>query len=103
MMNDKLILTQLTEERLCTIIQENTRKVLQEIYELGSVEDQIFNSIQASEFLGISSVTLDAWLKEKRIPFKREGRRLLFSKRQLLQWINEGNGISLKKNKWGRP
>jgi len=96
-MQDKVVLSPYTEEELrqlivsCMefalpeILKEHTPKVI-------SIEDEIMNSSDAARFLHISRVTLSDWLKKGVVPHRKEGKRLLFSKRELLDWVQRGGG-----------
>jgi excisionase family DNA binding protein len=46
-----------------------------------------FMSIVAvAELLGVSPRTLYSWVSQKRIPFRKAGRRVLFLESELLEW-----------------
>lgn len=45
---------------------------------------------EATEFLGIGKTLLRQCVNEGRIPYARIGRRIVFSKKQLLDWIEKG-------------
>jgi len=44
---------------------------------------------EATEFLGIGKTLLRQCVNEGRIPYARIGRRIVFSKKQLLDWIEK--------------
>ena len=52
-------------------------------------DDKIINTSEAAEFLGISRMTLFRRMKLGQVPYKRLGRRVMFSKLQLTDWIRE--------------
>jgi excisionase family DNA binding protein len=97
----------LSEEELRSIIREELRnsideffeKHVKELFESYPSEDKIINSVQAAKFLGVSRVTLAAWIKNESVPYRREGKRLLFSKRDLLIWVREGSRFRNRKQK----
>ena len=43
----------------------------------------------AAPLLGVSPYTLRAWVREKRIPFYRCGRRVVFSRRDLEEFLSQ--------------
>jgi excisionase family DNA binding protein len=102
-MNQELTLTNLSNDDLRILISSTLKddipKILREhIPDVRPINDEIMNSVQAAKFIGVSRVTLAKWIAEESVPFKRMGSRLLFSKRQLLEWIHkEDRDISIKR------
>ena len=46
-----------------------------------------FMSVQeAARFLGVSPKSLYAWVSQRRIPYRKAGRRLLFLQSELVEW-----------------
>jgi len=41
---------------------------------------------EAAEFLWIKKSTLYAWVHQKKIPYRKHGRLLVFSRADLLEW-----------------
>jgi len=41
---------------------------------------------QAAQFLGVSVKSLYSWVHQRRIPFRKAGRRLLFLESELVEW-----------------
>lgn len=52
--------------------------------------DQILTIEQASEFLNLSKNTLYGYVQKSKIPVSKKGKRLYFSKLELLEWIKSG-------------
>lgn len=48
-----------------------------------------FNVSQAAEYLGISHHTVRLWVKEKKLPCIRLGRRVLFDRQALDAYLQE--------------
>jgi excisionase family DNA binding protein len=100
---EKYILLTFDQEDLRSVVEEVVQGQLKELLkdvasQLDTIEDQVFNSVEAARFLGVSRVTLAKWIEKESVPFKRMGSRLLFSKRQLLEWIHkEDRDISIKR------
>ena len=80
-------------------------KVVSEIYnKLNSIErlllqktpnsireaDKIMNLQQAAEMLNLTKQTIYGLVHESKIPVSKKGRRLYFSKLELLAWIKSG-------------
>lgn len=49
--------------------------------------DEKLSLLQAAPVLGVSPFTLRSWVRERRIPFFRCGRRLVFSRLELEAWL----------------
>lgn len=45
--------------------------------------------LEAAPFLGVSPYTLRAWVRRRKIPFYRCGRRIVFSQTDLDQFLDE--------------
>lgn len=52
--------------------------------------DAILTIEQASEFLNLSKNTLYGYVQQSKIPVSKKGKRLYFSKLELLEWIKSG-------------
>jgi len=52
--------------------------------------DAILTIEQASEFLNLSKNTLYGYVQKAKIPVSKKGKRLYFSKSELLEWIKSG-------------
>ena len=100
-MQESITLTSLKHEELLSMIEEGAAKALDRRFtsykpQDSPIEDRIMNSIEAAKFLGVSRVSLHKWIKAKSVPFKRQGRRLLFSKRELISWTSQKGGSNGK-------
>jgi excisionase family DNA binding protein len=49
--------------------------------------DEKLSLVQAAPVVGVSPFTVRAWVRERRIPFFRCGRRIVFSRRELETWL----------------
>ncbi len=43
---------------------------------------------EAAPLLGVSPFTLRSWVRQKRLPFFRVGRRIVFSRRDLAEFLD---------------
>ncbi len=50
--------------------------------------DEKLSLIQAAPVLGVSPYTVRSWVRERRVPFYRCGRRLVFSRQELERWLS---------------
>ena len=46
-------------------------------------ENDRLNLLEAAPIVGVSPYTLRAWIRQRRIPFYRVGRRVMFSRQEL--------------------
>ncbi len=53
---------------------------------------EILNLKEACKLLGISRPTILKYLHNGKLPARRLGRKWLFSKRQLISWVEKGKG-----------
>ena len=53
-------------------------------------EETILNVQQASEFVGLKIPTVYALVSQRKIPFSKQGKKLMFLKSELIQWVKGG-------------
>ncbi|MBC5772632.1 helix-turn-helix domain-containing protein [Pontibacter sp. KCTC 32443] len=53
-------------------------------------EDKLLNVKEAAEFLSLAVPTLYSFTQRRLIPFSKRGKRLYFSKLELIDWVNSG-------------
>ena len=53
-------------------------------------EDQLLTIQQAGQLLNLSVPTLYGYVQRSEIPVSKRGKRLYFSKKELLDWVKEG-------------
>lgn len=49
-------------------------------------EEELLNVEEAAAFLKVKADTIYAWVHMRRIPFRKHGSRLVFSKWELQEW-----------------
>jgi excisionase family DNA binding protein len=52
-------------------------------------EDELLSLEQTCKFLHFAKPTVYAYVAKRKIPFIKKGRKLLFSKQQLILWLKE--------------
>jgi len=50
---------------------------------------RFLNKQELAIFLGISKFTIDAWVSQRRVPFVKMGKRVLFDIEDIEKWINQ--------------
>ncbi len=58
-------------------------------------DEKILMPIEAADLLGVALPTVYKWVHQRRIPFRKHGRRLLFSRSDLLKWSKANETIPL--------
>lgn len=95
----KLIVT--SQAELETLIQESIRKVLLEEknHNPSQSVDEIFALPEAVVYLKISKPTMYRFTSKRLIPFNKVGKKLLFRKSDLDQWLNQNRRKSVSEIK----
>lgn len=83
-------LMSLTEDEFKAYLKTSIKEALQEnqpaVSSIGNAED-FLTVKQASEFTHIPVATLYDYTHKQRIPFNKVGKKLLFSRKDLVSWI----------------
>jgi excisionase family DNA binding protein len=75
---------------LANEISEIKRLLLEKNSEQHNQPNQLLTIQQAGEFLNLSVPTLYGYVQRAEIPVSKKGKRLYFSKSELLEWVQEG-------------
>ncbi len=92
---DPVILFPMTRVELNEVIKEAVREGIRESRNRDKKE--LLNSSQLCEWLQISNSTLNVWKRENKIPYKRLGKRIFFSKIEVMGALKESNYNRLKE------
>ncbi len=86
------VIFQMTEADLRSLIKQSLTEVFQNSSLLKSKEDmnEIFTIDQAANFLSLSKPTIYYYTSKNLIPFSKQGKRVFFSKSDLISWIKAG-------------
>ena len=83
------IITTLNQNDLEALIEDAMRRVLDTLPQPKKSHSEDYLTIeQASEFTHIAKATLYDYTHRRKIPFRKVGKRLLFSKKELTEWID---------------
>jgi excisionase family DNA binding protein len=58
----------------------------------------LMNVTKTAHYLGISVYTLYSWVFQKRIPFVKLGRKLMFDPKDIIDWVNEQKHQPIENN-----
>ncbi|WZL88765.1 helix-turn-helix domain-containing protein [Salinimicrobium sp. 3283s] len=78
------------------ITGEDLKKLATELYQLSKQEaeennqEDILNAKQAAKLLDLSPATIYGKTHRNEIPFFKQGKKLLFSRAALLEWLRKG-------------
>lgn len=97
-MND-LMLTSIKKEELSTLIEDSIRKVLAENpVSANDRASQDFLSIEeASKFLNLAKATVYTLTSAGKIPVIKKGKRLYFTKQELMDWLKKGRKKTIEE------
>lgn len=85
-----IILT--SKEELTEIIQSSVRKIFSEQQSSTQIElPDIVPIEEAMKITNLARATIYCLVHEKKIPFYKKGKKLLFSRKKLFEWIQAGN------------
>ena len=56
------------------------------------MEKKYFNTKQVAEFLTLSVGTIKGMIKEGKIPYYRIGKRILFDRDKIIEWVESQGG-----------
>jgi hypothetical protein len=84
----------LSVEELQTIIKNCVREELDKEKEK---ENDLMSFDECREFLKISTSGLNKWKSENKIPYKKMGKRIFFSRTEVLQALEDSHYYRLKE------
>ncbi|GIU70441.1 MAG: hypothetical protein KatS3mg002_1677 [Candidatus Woesearchaeota archaeon] len=91
--NNKIILISITESELQNLISNAVREAL-----AINQEKQILSFKEVCEMLNVSASCLNKWKSEGKIPYKKLGKRIFFSRTDIKAALNEtGNYKKLRE------
>lgn len=86
---DKILFFSCSKEELESIIREAVKAELSL-----KKEKELMSFKETCEFLGCSPSALNKWKSENKIPFKRLGKRVFFSRTEITEALKESNYYS---------
>ena len=88
-----MIILEITKEQLVEILDNAVKKALLEnkdFFKTINPANEVFTLVEASKFLKVSKSTIYGKVSRSAIPYSKKGRRLFFSEKSLLEWIESG-------------
>lgn len=87
-----LMLTSIKKEELSILIEDSIRKVLAEnpVSANAAQSTDYLNIEEASKLLNLAKATVYALSASGKIPVIKKGKRLYFTKQELIEWLNKG-------------
>ena len=82
-----------SEQELKELVKASVKDAIQKaqsIWQTSQEQDEILNANQAAKLLNIAKPTLYSKTSKQEIPFFKRGKKLLFRKSELIQWIENG-------------
>jgi hypothetical protein len=87
---EDIILISISKKELESLIEQVIRRVLNEGEPLHPEGDMLLSAKETSIFLKIAPATLYEYTRNQKIPHSKMGKRLYFSKNDLMAWIKGG-------------
>jgi excisionase family DNA binding protein len=86
----------LTEESISKLAEQITANINKQLQPTTSAvsEDEFLNINELSKLIGLTKPTLYGHVHRKTIPFIKKGKMLRFSKKSILNWLEEGKSQS---------
>lgn len=81
------------------ITGEDLKKLAKELYQLSkkeaeeNIQEDILNAKQAAKLLDLSPATIYGKTHRNDIPFFKQGKKLLFSRAALIEWLRKGENL----------
>jgi excisionase family DNA binding protein len=94
-MNEQLVFFSLSKDELKEIIRDSIR----EEFNIKK-EKELMTFKETCELLHISASCLNQWKAQGKIPFKKLGKRIYFSKKELMESLKDSNYSKLKELKY---
>ncbi|GDX50892.1 excisionase [Bacteroidota bacterium] len=82
-------ITELVNEAVQVALEQHQETAITELAE-NNLKSEILNADQAAEFLHIAKQTLYSMTSRRKIPFYKNGKKILFRKGELQEWLNSG-------------
>lgn len=94
-----MVILQLNNEHLSDLIQDAVRKVIRETLQKAAPPEpeQLLTIQQAADLLNLSVSSIYGLTHRAVIPVCKRGKRLYFSKQELLDWIKNGRKKTAKE------
>jgi len=91
-MNENLIFFSLSKDELKKLVQDSIREELNL-----KKQKELLSFKETCELLGISASCLNQWKAQSKIPFKKLGKRIFFSRSEILGALKESNYSKLRE------
>jgi excisionase family DNA binding protein len=82
-------ITELVNEAVQTALEQHQESYVTELAE-NNQKAEVLNATQAAEFLHIAKQTLYSMTSRRKIPFYKNGKKILFRRGDLEEWLNSG-------------
>jgi excisionase family DNA binding protein len=93
METDKIVLISISQEELREIVRDAVKKELNL-----KKEKELLSFKETCEFLGCSASALNKWKSENKIPYRKLGKRIYFSRSEITSALEEsGNYKKLRE------
>ena len=89
-------ITELVNEAVQTALEQHQDASVNELVE-NNQKAEVLSADQAAEFLHIAKQTLYSMTSRRKIPFYKNGKKILFRRGDLEEWLNSGKHEQISK------
>jgi excisionase family DNA binding protein len=89
-------ITELVNEAVQTALEQHQDASANELVE-NNQKAEVLSADQAAEFLHIAKQTLYSMTSRRKIPFYKNGKKILFRRGDLEEWLNSGKHEQISK------
>lgn len=90
---ENIVFTQLSVQEVRQMLREEVRTVLKEYQPLSRTDDDGYDLMtieQVAEFINMAVTSVYGLVHQKKIPHIKRGKRLIFEKKQIIEWLQSG-------------
>ncbi len=87
------MITKLSASEIKYLFREELESFFKKNYHINpaaNVSDELLTVKQVSKFLSLAIPTVYSLVQRSGIPFMKQGKRLYFSKQELIEWVKKG-------------
>jgi len=89
---ENIVFTQLSVQEVRQMLREEVRSVLKECQPLSKPDDEcdLMTIQEVSGFINMAVSSVYGLVHRKKIPHIKRGKRLIFEKKQIVEWLQSG-------------
>lgn len=93
----ELNIVQISPEQFSDLITKTINKAVKQALDDNRDKERLLTLKDTSQYLNLSIQTLYSYTSRKTIPYIKKGKKLLFRKKDLDEWLKEGHSQKYKR------